>query len=675
MAANNDLNDICTTETTSEMEADMDDATSLHFFNSLGLMQLESSQQSTIHKQDDFEVTDPSIQFFHSLGLQTNTQVTSNQNDQNTLDGVNTNQENILAQLDQPIENKDIDNSDVSLQFFHSLGLQTSQEASKRVDPNKFSKETCSEVHSDNTNELYDTLWSTVNADISFVDSLGLYWLPHSIDGNKDSLSNQKRTTENEDDVDADIDQPEHCVDDSDQTVDSKSDINDLDDCLNFFGFGSKTEVPGKQRWRLWNPSADDGAVLEHDVDDDLACHLQQHDDIADQGSLKLSFSETSTITKPTDALLSQLNQKSDSLDQALHSYKKENGQEIEDFEDEEIEKYRNKTTSNSAYYCTHCKRSISSQKLLARHLKSELHVKSCSLSLTPPVKKKQSFRDNETSKNKDTVNKHVKEYISDTSSIHSDKDDMCLNSSSDTSIIQEDKSDTIVSDDAQDVTSDGLIDCLSCGAKVQPHQFGKHLISHFHYHRSIGHEKEKSLILQNISHVVHQSPYQCQPCKFYCNWHRDLKEHVKNHHELIRDCDKKENSVFWCQVCIKILPSNKDLYNHLESDDHRDLISVVNRSIPTVLQKIELVACTICDQKFRLNIGLKKHMLHVHGLADFQLENHQLVKCKFCQFSSYKQKAVETHQFLVHREQRLEYTCNICRQSFASNEEIKRHR
>jgi len=67
--------------------------------------------------------------------------------------------------------------------------------------------------------------------------------------------------------------------------------------------------------------------------------------------------------------------------------------------------------------------------------------------------------------------------------------------------------------------------------------------------------------------------------------------------------------------------------------------------------------------------------MLYVHGLADFQLENHQLVKCKFCQFSSYKQKAVETHQFLVHREQRLEYTCNICRQSFASNEEIKRHR
>ena len=28
------------------------------------------------------------------------------------------------------------------------------------------------------------------------------------------------------------------------------------------------------------------------------------------------------------------------------------------------------------------------------------------------------------------------------------------------------------------------VISCSSCGAKVQPHQLGKHLISHYHYHR-----------------------------------------------------------------------------------------------------------------------------------------------------------------------------------------------
>ena len=28
------------------------------------------------------------------------------------------------------------------------------------------------------------------------------------------------------------------------------------------------------------------------------------------------------------------------------------------------------------------------------------------------------------------------------------------------------------------------MVECESCGAKVQFHQFSKHLISHFHYHR-----------------------------------------------------------------------------------------------------------------------------------------------------------------------------------------------
>jgi len=691
MAANDDINkqDKCNKEST-ETEVDNDDVSPLDFFSSLGLMHHESNQQSTIEtpREDDFEVSDPSIEFFHSLGLQTNPQVGNNQNNQQNFERGNTTEENLLAQLVESNDNQDIDNTDVSLQFFHSLGLQTLQEASKRVDPNKSAKETSSD-ETENTNELYDTLWSSVNADISFVDSLGLYWLPHSIDGNRDSLSNQIRTTDqSKDETVADINQIGECVNSPDQTVDSKHDINDLDDCLNFFGFGSKTEVSGKQRWRLWNPSADDPTGLEHDVDDDIACHLH------DQGLALPLHKDADSSTLPTDEgtedLIPQLKdqhprkRKHESPSKDLYPYKLEKLREIENCEDEEIEKFRNKTASNSAYYCTDCKRSISSQKLLARHLKSELHAKSCSVSLTTSVKNKavQSVRDNEEIENNHNLNKQIKENLHDSCINNSDQVDASFNSASDTTT-KDDKSENVVLESVKDGVADGLIDCLSCGAKVQPHQLGKHLISHFHYHRSIGHEKEKSLILENISPIVHQSPYQCQPCKFYCNWHRDLKEHVKTHH--LKNSEMRENtesdetckkySVFWCQVCIKILPSNNDLLNHLESDDHKDLISVINRSIPTVLQKIDLVACNICDQQFRLNIGLKKHMLYVHGLTDFQLENHQLIKCQFCLFSSYKQKAVETHQYLVHREQRLEYTCNICRQSFASNEEIKTHR
>ena len=92
---------------------------------------------------------------------------------------------------------------------------------------------------------------------------------------------------------------------------------------------------------------------------------------------------------------------------------------------------------------------------------------------------------------------------------------------------------------------------------------------------------------------------------------------------------------------------SNEELCNHLESEDHRDLISVINRSVPTIIQKIDLNSCHLCHQSFRPRVGLKRHMRYVHGISDFCLENHKKFVCRFCQFSSYKQKAIETHQFL----------------------------
>ena len=79
---------------------------------------------------------------------------------------------------------KDIDD-DQTLEFFHSLGLQTLQEASKRGDFSKTSLELKNgvkdvivegkgSVDPTTAQDLLDVnLWSAVNSDISFVESLG----------------------------------------------------------------------------------------------------------------------------------------------------------------------------------------------------------------------------------------------------------------------------------------------------------------------------------------------------------------------------------------------------------------------------------------------------------------------------------------------------------------------
>ena len=68
---------------------------------------------------------------------------------------------------------------------------------------------------------------------------------------------------------------------------------------------------------------------------------------------------------------------------------------------------------------------------------------------------------------------------------------------------------------------------------------------------------------------------------------------------------------------------------------------------MPTIIQRIDLNTCALCNQTFRLRVGLKRHMRFVHGCHDFVLDNHKKIFCKYCEFSSYKEKAVETHTFL----------------------------
>ena len=83
------------------------------------------------------------------------------------------------------------------------------------------------------------------------------------------------------------------------------------------------------------------------------------------------------------------------------------------------------------------------------------------------------------------------------------------------------------------DHNSDHQQACPCCKVNIPDGCLGKHLVSHFHYHRSLSHPDHKSLILSNISDIVKQAPFQCGVCKFYCNFSRTFLEHWKSHYKV----------------------------------------------------------------------------------------------------------------------------------------------
>ena len=87
---------------------------------------------------------------------------------------------------------------------------------------------------------------------------------------------------------------------------------------------------------------------------------------------------------------------------------------------------------------------------------------------------------------------------------------------------------------------------------------------------------------------------------------------------------------VFWCNVCRFQEACPKRMLDHLRSDYHTEIQAVINRSLSMHVKKLTLQNCHLCEAAFRLRRGLKNHVVKVHGLQDYQLENHQVNQALF---------------------------------------------
>jgi len=298
-----------------------------------------------------------------------------------------------------------------------------------------------------------------------------------------------------------------------------------------------------------------------------------------------------------------------------------------------------------SEFYCEQCHRSLATEDLYNKHLLSEFHFKNSVL-----------LDLNATERPKRVIKKP--KFFDDTQEVCANSDGVDIPLSIETE------------QDTQEINqAPQLMECPSCKAKVLSHQYGKHLVSHYHYHRSLGQPNNIEVILDNIGQIVRQSPFQCQPCSFFCNWHADFVSHIKSHNEA------EQAGTFWCQVCMKVIHSHKLLVQHLKSYNHTELVSVINRSVPVIIKQIDLIKCEDCEQTFRFNLGLKKHMRSVHGQPDYELKDQPKFHCEYCTYFCFKTSSLKSHQFLVHPNCKLKYDCYVCKKQFISRETALAHR
>ena len=75
----------------------------------------------------------------------------------------------------------------------------------------------------------------------------------------------------------------------------------------------------------------------------------------------------------------------------------------------------------------------------------------------------------------------------------------------------------------------------------------------------------------------------------------------------------------------------------HLRSENHFDIVAMINRSVPIIVRKIKLSKCEVCDKTFRLQMSLVQHMKSVHLLSNFSQINEKNYKCRYCTYQTYR--------------------------------------
>lgn len=142
----------------------------------------------------------------------------------------------------------------------------------------------------------------------------------------------------------------------------------------------------------------------------------------------------------------------------------------------------------------------------------------------------------------------------------------------------------------------------------------------------------------------------------------------------------------FWCD-------ENDAMDSHLSSTSHRDVVSMMNGSVPVVVGRQRALPCHTCDRRFRYNFQLRMHVKETGHEGSFTAsdEYQQRIKCDRCAQIVRSLVALQRHRLTCHgsksdeRGERDEsndsapaggpYFCSFCSMNFSTSQEAVLHR
>ncbi|KAL1140528.1 hypothetical protein AAG570_000458 [Ranatra chinensis] len=225
-----------------------------------------------------------------------------------------------------------------------------------------------------------------------------------------------------------------------------------------------------------------------------------------------------------------------------------------------------------------------------------------------------------------------------------------------------------------------GEVVCQVCLCKVKSHKMGKHLVSHYHCSRHPRNsEQARDTILNYMPSIVRQAPFQCHMCKFYCNTVETFIAHWAS--DLHRQNDLAAEGTFWCLFCKYATESSVAMGCHLVGEAHREVVIVINRSMPIVIQKRLYVHCDVCRRGFRYNAQLRRHARrwgHDQPASTASDQYQELAECSQCDFTAHSLSSFQKHVRSKHGLKGTttgHYFCRVCDLRFDTLDESKRHR
>uniref|UniRef100_A0A182QTC1 C2H2-type domain-containing protein n=1 Tax=Anopheles farauti TaxID=69004 RepID=A0A182QTC1_9DIPT len=302
-------------------------------------------------------------------------------------------------------------------------------------------------------------------------------------------------------------------------------------------------------------------------------------------------------------------------------------------------------------YWCSICNRRLASRAVYERHLKSNLHVKRAQeeFELERAIK---PLYANELSKQLTKQPEHEEAPV--TSEVGPS-----------------------VEERVKRTRKRYYTKCVVCQTRLPTHLLGKHLISRYHYRRMLNQPRQCfDIVLKNMHRIVLQSPFQCQPCKFYANGETHFMDHWRSveHETRVAATSGK----FWCSFCKFECEGNFQMTEHLLGANHREVIAVINRSVPIIIRKITRIRCDSCEQEFRYNAELRHHQRHCVAVSDETIDTvrakiQNTFACKLCSETFPNRMRLLQHGQKLHR--LANYYCSICECSFGSAAESLQHR